>query len=184
VARVSFLSPFSARVQELSNSFSRTLLSVSEASVGCWVVFLQRNHELAVELARFCALRGRGDFLVTQPCKRHLVVHHQRTCLGGGHEFLLVRGLQRSIAFVQVAQFCLVGIRQIGAGMHELHVIDFEELQRFRIELERVTRIINRLYAREELRVQIDRILMGGELRRLFRLHLVERVVGVGLDYA
>ena len=64
--------------------------------------------------------------------------------------------------------------------MHELQVIDFKKLARFRIEIERGALLIDRIDTREELPVEVDCVLMRGKLRRFRSLDLLERIVGVG----
>ena len=184
MARVSLASPFSVRVQELLKSFSRTARLVSEASTGCCVVFCSGMTNLPGISRSSAPLAAAAISSSLRPARSALLSTTSAPALVAGQQLLLEVGLQRRVLLVELAQLRLVGVRQIGAGMDELQVVDLQQLQRFRIELQRVALVVDRLHAREELRVEEDRVLMRGELRRLVGLDLVQRVVGVGLDDA
>ena len=70
--------------------------------------------------------------------------------------------------------------REKRAGMDELLVIDFHQLQGFGTQMKLVALIIDRLYPGEEFGVHIDGVVMGGETGRLGGLDLLQRVVGIG----
>ncbi|KAG1349004.1 hypothetical protein G6F61_014757 [Rhizopus arrhizus] len=53
-----------------------------------------------------------------------------------------------------------------------------------RVQLQRVALVIDRLHAREQLRIEVDLVLVRGQLRCHFFLDLLARVVGIGLDQA
>ena len=100
--------------------------------------------------------------------------------LGRGQQLVGELGAERRLFLVEVLQLGLVGVGQLGAGMHEVPVDHLDQALRLRIELERVALVVDRLDALEQLAVEVDRILVRGQLRRLVFLHLLQRVVGVG----
>ena len=141
------------------------------------------DHELARHLAVFRALGGGCDFLIAEACEIGLIVGDESARLRAGQKLLLELGRERGVLLVDFLELVLVGVRQVGAGMDELVVIDCEELQVLAFEMDVAALIIDGLHTREELGVQEDRVGVSGELRRLIGLHLVERVVGVGLHH-
>ena len=88
--------------------------------------------------------------------------------------------LQRGFFLVQLAQRGLVGIGQLGAGAHEVAVVALDQ-EFVDSASSSVALVVERLDAREQLRIEEDRILVRGELRRLVFLDLLQRVVRVRL---
>ncbi len=64
--------------------------------------------------------------------------------------------------------------------MDELVVIEAQHLLLLGRQAERVTLLVERIDAREELFVEVDRIVVRGELGAHLGCHRIERVVGVG----
>jgi len=73
----------------------------------------------------------------------------------------------------------LVRIRELRARAHEILVIALEQISRFRVESEVVAIVVKLLDASEQFSVEVNCIAMSGELRRHFRLDLLQRWIGV-----
>ena len=82
---------------------------------------------------------------------------------------------------VELAQARLVGRRKLRAGTDELGIIFVEEHRLLRIQPERSLSIAERLDPGEQLRIEVDRVAIGGELRRQRRLRLLQGGIGVRL---
>jgi hypothetical protein len=57
--------------------------------------------------------------------------------------------------------------------VHELVIVDLKQLQRFRIEIQRVALVIDGFDAREEFGIEEDRVFMRCELGRFLPLYPV-----------
>ena len=184
MARVSLASPFSVRVQELLKIFSRTARLVSDVSTGCCVVFCSGMTNLPGILRSSAPLAAAAISSSLKPARSALLPVTNAPAFGAGQKLLLEIGRERRILLVDLAQLLLVGFRQVGTGMNELQIVDLQQLRGFRIQLQAVALVIDRLHAREELVIEEDRVVVRRELRRLVGLDLVQRVVGVRLDDA
>src|SRR5690606_18291062 len=83
---------------------------------------------------------------------------------------------------IDVAQPRLVGLAELRSGADEVDVITLDQAHGFGIETERVAPLMQRFDAREQIRVQQDRILVRSELRRELRLQRLAAVVRVRAD--
>ena len=166
MARVSLASPFSARVQLLLNSFSRTARSASEVSSGCWVVFCSGMTYLPFSPRALAASTVLAISASDRPGKLGLVVQHQRAGLGGGHQLLLELGFQAGIFLVDRLQLRLVLVGQQRAGMDELAVIKRQHLQRLGIQLQAGALVVKRLHPREEFGIEKDGVVVRRQLGR------------------
>ena len=63
--------------------------------------------------------------------------------------------------------------------MHKLVVVILDQAQRFRIEIERIALLVDRIHALKQLGIEVDRILVRGQLRRLDLLDLLQLRVDV-----
>ena len=134
---------------------------------------LQRN-DVAVQLALLGGLRGGGNLRIAQARQRVLILGDVSRILGGGEQ-LGGEGVGESgLLFVELLQFGLVGIREVGAGVHKFLVVELDQAQRFRIELQRIALLVDRVHALEQLGVEKDRVLMRGQPGRLEVLHFLQ----------
>ena len=129
-------------------------------------------------------LRGRGHLRLAQPGQRLLVGGRVRACLGRRQQLVHEGVLQRRIFFVDLLQLGLVGVGEVGAGLHKLLVVVLHQPQRFGIEIERGALLVNRLHPREQLGVQVNCVLVRGQPRRFVLLHLLQIVIGVRAGHA
>ena len=100
--------------------------------------------------------------------------------LGSSEEFLAEVGLQRAEALVHRLQLRLLCWRQLGARMLELLVLDIEQFRLLGIEVQLRLMIVQILHAGEQLRVQIDEVVVRSEQWRSLGVGRLQRVVGVG----
>ncbi|MDR6139316.1 hypothetical protein QE438_002620 [Pseudoxanthomonas sp. SORGH_AS 997] len=130
------------------------------------------------------SLRGRGDVAVGQAVQLGLVVHHHRAG-GGGRDQpgVELRG-QGGLFDVELAQGGLVGVGQLRTGAHELLVLVLDQALLLRVQVQGVALVVEALDAREQLRIQVDLVLVRGQLGRDLFLDLLTRIVGIGLDQA
>ena len=141
---------------------------------------LERQHPLAGETAPAGFLGSSRDVCIAQPIELRAVVDDDGCGVHARKTFVPVVGLERGLLFVQRAQRGLVGLAQQRAGADEVAVVPLDQMQRFRIELQRGARVVDPLDAREQLRVQVDLVVMRRQLRRLFAFDLLQRWIGVG----
>jgi hypothetical protein len=88
------------------------------------------------------------------------------------------RGQGRDLP-VQLPQPGLLAPRQARAGAHEVAVIAGEQLQRLGIEVQLGALLVERVHARPQRRVQVDRVMVRRELRRHLGVDLLHLGVGV-----
>ena len=115
-----------------------------------------------------------------QAGQRRRVVDVQRAGLGGGEQLLaeaVCSVLRRLLIALSCA--CLAG-GQLGARVHELLVIDVEQLRLLGVEVQLGLLVVQRLEALEQLGVEIDEVVVRGEQRRGLGVGRLQRVVGVG----
>src|SRR5690606_1303520 len=79
-----------------------------------------------------------------------------------------------------LAQAGFLFLSEPRAGAHEVDVVALDQTNRLRIEAERIASGMEPIDAREELRVQQDRVLVRGELRRELGLDRLTALVRVG----
>ena len=134
---------------------------------------LQRHDPLALKLATLGGLRCCGEIGDGEAREIVLVVDHEAAGLGCGEQLLLEIGGKRGIFLVQLAQLRLIGRRQLRARAHEGAMVAFDQIFRLGVQAECVALLVQRLHARVQLGIEINRILMRGELRRDVRLDLL-----------
>jgi len=81
---------------------------------------------------------------------------------------------------VERAQARLLGRRQTGTGAHELGVVARKQLQRLRIKVQARALLVQRLDARPQRRIQMNRVLLRGELGGHLGVDLLHPRIGVG----
>jgi hypothetical protein len=96
--------------------------------------------------------------------------HPVREARGEGRLFLVERG-----------QCGLVRVRELRSRAHEREALALDEVLRLGIEAEAVPLLVDRLHPRVELRVEVDRVGVRGELRRDLGLDLLDRRIRVRL---
>ena len=140
-----------------------------------------QGQDVAVDLAvlrRFLprppAARPKG------PASGALSVDKQRARLGGGEQLLGEGGLKRAQPLVHRLQLRLLGGGKLGAGVHELLVIDVEQLGLLGVEVQLGLVVVEILDAGEQLGVEVDEVVVRGEQRRGLGVGRLQRVVGVG----
>ena len=74
----------------------------------------------------------------------------------------------------------LLSAGQPRPGTHEQRFIAFQQLQRFAVELQLCALAIQRIDAREQRRIEVNRVPMRRELRRDLALDLQHRGIAVG----
>ena len=139
-----------------------------------------QGNDVTLNFALLGGFRGGGDFRFAQAGEGALVRGDVGRGLGGGEQLGFEGGGKRGLLFVQLLQFLLVGGREVGARVDKFFVLEFEQAQRLRIELERSSLPIDRGDALEELRVQKDGIAVGGQLGRLDVFYFLQRGIEVG----
>ncbi len=82
---------------------------------------------------------------------------------------------------VELAQAVLVGIGQLRAGAYQLFVVALDQTLLLRIQIQRVALVVDGLDAGEEFGVEIDLVLMRGQLGRDLFLDFLACVAGIGL---
>ena len=142
---------------------------------------LQRDDVLAGHLFVFGGLRGGSDVALAQAGQLSFFIDHDRRRGGISENVLAILRRQRRLFLIQRFESCFVGVRELRAGADEVAVVALDQPFRFCIEVERVALVVDRLYAGEEFRIEIDRVGVCRQLRRLFRFDLLHRVVGVRL---
>ena len=80
--------------------------------------------------------------------------------LGGSQQFGCEGVAQGRFLFVELLQFGLVGIGEVGAGMHKFLVVEVDQAQRFRIKPQRITFFVNGRDALKQFGVEIDCVRM------------------------
>lgn len=145
---------------------------------------LQRQQELAFQIARLGIGSGGVDFFLAQPGQLGLVVHHHRSGGGGSDQTGMELGGQRGFFHIELAQGRLVGVAQLRTGADEFLVVAFDQAGLHRVQAQRGALVVDGLDAREQLRIQADFVLVFGQLRGDFFLDLLARFVGIGLDQA
>ena len=139
---------------------------------------MERNYE-AFDLSVLGGLCGRGDASFGQAGERGLVGGNVSTGFRGGQEFGVERVRQGRNLFVKLPEFSLVGFRKFSARMYEFVIGALQQAERLGIKLERGALLMDRGDAREEFRVEVKEVPMGGEFRRLDGFDMLKRGVCV-----
>ena len=134
---------------------------------------LHRDDPLALQLPALGRLRGGPDLLVGKAVQVGNLVHHHGGGVGGLEQVLLEMGGEGGNLLVHLSKLGLVRVRERRARAHELGVVALQQAQRLGIEAQGRALVVQRLHAREQRRIQEDRVLVRGELGRHLR-------VGVG----
>ena len=141
---------------------------------------LQRDEVLALVAGFLGRRRGGGDRLLGQAVEQGHVVHQHGRIVHFLEHVLAEGGGQAGQLGVHRLQGFLVGVGQVGAGTDEVGVVTLEQALGLGVQAQGISLVVERLDAREELAVEQDRVLVGGELRRQGGLHLLDFGVGVG----
>ena len=140
---------------------------------------LQRDEPLASEPACRRRLR-RGADLPLRQAVEVLEVLDRHCAIGGGLEHVVLEARREGGDLgVERAQARLLGRRQARAGAHELGVIAREQLQGLRLEVQAGALFVQRLDARPQGRIEMNRVLLRGELRSHLGVDLLHPRVGV-----
>ena len=126
-------------------------------------------------------LGGRGDVGVAHAGEHRLVIDDDRRGVRVGEDVVVELGVELRLLLVQRAQLRLVRLGEERAGADEVAVVALQEVLRLGVEAARLPRVVQRLHAREELRVEVDGVVVRGELRRFLPFELLQRVVRVRL---
>ncbi len=145
---------------------------------------LQRQHELAIELAILGGVGRVVDRVLVQAGQLGLVVDDHGRRSGGGHQAGVELGGEGGLFHVELAQARLVGVGQLCASAHQAVVVMLDQALLHRVQLQRVTLVVQRLHAGEQLRVEVDFVLVRGQLRGDVFLDLLARFGAIGLDQA
>ena len=130
--------------------------------------------------ARLLGSLGRvGDQRLGQARKILFLVDHQLERVGLLQHVLAKGQLQHGDLAVQLAQLSLVGLRQVGATAHEILIGLLEKLHLLLVEAQLVFLVINRLDTGEQLRVEVDIVVVFREDRRHLAAQGLHLVVGV-----
>ena len=132
-----------------------------------------------VETARLGGFRRRVEIGGRQTREVRPVGDDERGVLGRAEQLIAELRAERGVLLVQLLQPRLVGLREPGAGHHELLIRVLDEPARLRVEAQIAAALVERFDPREQLRVERDRVLVGRDLRRHLLLELLQRVVGV-----
>ncbi len=120
---------------------------------------LQRQ-DVAVDIAILRGQSGGRDLRIAQTCERILVLRDVRRVLGGGEQ-LGGEGIgEGRFFFVELLQFRLIGIGEVGPGVHKFLVGELDQAQRFRIKLQRIALFINGGDTLKQFGVEIDGVRM------------------------
>ena len=141
---------------------------------------LQCDEPLAGETACRRCLRRRADLPLRQAIEVLEVVDRHRTIGGGLQHVVLEARPERGDLGVERAQARLLGRRQPGTGAHELGVVARKQLQRLRIKVQARALLVQRLDARPQRRIQMNRVLLRGELGGHLGVDLLHPRIGVG----
>ncbi len=139
---------------------------------------LQGQNVIPVEAAFGCTLSGRGDFFRRHSAERRTVVNHDRGGVGGGEQTIAKLGRETRVLFVERPQRLLIGRAGAGAGTDEVAIAPIDETAGLRIQSQRLAGVVHGFDSLEELRVEIDGILMSGEPRGLFGVDASECRIG------
>ena len=139
----------------------------------------QNQEPLALQTARACGFGGGGDFRRAQPIElcgavddhRAIVARFQQAQPEARHQ----RG-DLGVAGPQ-AYFCRLG--ELRTGTHHVVVLTQEQLHGFGIEQQVLALLVKFVDACEQRRVQVDRVLVGRQLRLDFAIELIQGVVAV-----
>ena len=140
---------------------------------------LEVEDPLALEPALLRPSRGRREIPRAQSGELCLVRDDDGRGLRVGEQELREPRREPRLLLVQGAELRLVAGAELGAGAHEAQVVPVEEIPALRVEAESVALVVQRLHARVQLRVQVDRVLVLRELRGLLGADLLDRVVRV-----
>jgi hypothetical protein len=159
----------------------RSARSVRKASAGCWVVFWSARTHLPSSLRSVAAAAAAATSSSGRPASC------ARSDTTTADAFVSARSLSTKLAvsfdsswfsFVRAA---LSVAERRAPRAHEVAVIALDQALRLGVEPERVAAVVERPHAVPEPRVQVDRVLVRGQLRRELGLRLLQRVVGVRL---
>lgn len=142
---------------------------------------LQGEQILAIELAGLGGIGRGGDIAFAQAIELGLVVHHHRAGGRGGDQAGMELRGEGGFFHVELAQAVLVGIGQLRAGAYQLFVVALDQTLLLRVQIQRVALVVNGFDACEEFGVQIDLVLMRGQLGRDLFLDFLACVAGIGL---
>ena len=140
---------------------------------------LQGQHP-AILLPQFGVLCGCGELGNAQPCQFALVGGGIGGFPGSSQQFGAEGVLQGRNFLVDLLQFRFIGIREVGAGVHEFAVVVLHQAERLRVEVERRALLVDGLNSVVELGVEVHRIPVRCQPGRFHLLHLLQRGVGVG----
>ena len=122
--------------------------------------------------------RGRGNachLVIGKTGQIFLAIDDDRGCVLFLQNILFELGLQSCQLGIDFLELFLVLIGELRARAHEILVVTFEQIGRFRIEAELIALLIKRLDSREQLRIQKDLVMVRGKLRRHFFIDLLPR---------
>ena len=142
---------------------------------------LHAEEPFPVQLLLLRGVGGRGEVAFRQAGEVGLPVHDDGGGVRVGEELVGVLRRQGGELFVELREPGLVGGAEVGAGAHEEEAVALDEVLRLRVEPERVALVVDRLDAGVELRVHVDRVVVGRDLRRELGLDLLERLVRIRL---
>ncbi len=126
----------------------------------------QREDVLAVEAARLRFIRGGGDLRGREAVQfLHIVDDDGRGVHLIQHVLAELRAQLGELG-VHLLEARLVRLGQLRAGAHEILVVALDEPQLLGVELQRGALVVERLDAREQLGVQVDRVVVRGRTSR------------------
>ncbi len=143
-----------------------------------------QGDDVALNFTLLGGFRRRGDLCIAQAGEGALVCGDVSGGLGGGQQLGFEGGGKRGLLFVEFLQFLLVRGREVGAGVNEFLILEFEQAQRLGIELKRSPLSVDRGDALEEFGVQKDGIAVRSQLGRLDVFHFLQRGIEVGGSHA
>ena len=120
--------------------------------------------------------RGRGNachLVIGKTGQIFLAIDDDRGCVLFLQNILLELGLQSCQLGIDFLELFLVRIGELRARAHEILVVTFEQIGRFRIEAELVALLIKRLDSREQFRIQKNLVMVRGKFRRHFFIDLL-----------
>ena len=140
---------------------------------------LQGDQPLAFQPPLLGGVGGGADLGLGEAGERFGGIEHHRGVVDLLEQVLAEGGLQGGHLLVDRAHLRLAGVVEQRAGAHELLVVALGEAAVFRVRGERITRVVDRLDAGEQLGIEEDLVLVLGELGRDLGLDLLQRFAGV-----